>query len=179
MKSIDTAYVTGSETSENFKSLYQYLHTEVSVKAAAEYLKTGLAALKKNDYATAISDLTRAYETDETNAEALYNLAHAYRRSENISKADELYNEVISKFPDSDYASNAKGYLSENANASENENLEAQENEQQNAAGTTTNTTEPTLPAVVPEVPIVDSNAVVNPVVDPNAAVDPNTVPAQ
>ncbi len=117
LKNIDETYINGKDTSEDFKSLYEFLHSEVSVKAAGEYLKSGLSALKKNDFATAISDLTKSYETDNTNVEALYNLAHAYRKSENVSKADELYNEVITKFPDTDYAANAKGYISEEGQA--------------------------------------------------------------
>lgn len=162
MKDIDNSYATGQESSAAFKSLYQMLYEEVSIKAAAEYLKTGLASYKNNDFAAAITDLTKAYEMDDTNAEALYNLAHAYRRSDNTDKADELYQEVINKFPDSTYAKNAKGYISDNANRTANENAAAQETERQGTAQTPSN--EPTLPAAT------DPGAVVNPT-DPTGTI--------
>lgn len=145
MKSIDEDYVEGTDTSEEFKALYSLLHTEVSTKAAVKYLQTGLSALKKNDYVTAISDLTKAYETDETNVESLYNLAHAYRKSGNTDKADELYRQVISLFPDSQYANNAKGYITENTETADNANTQQQP---QVTDGVAPTVTEPTLPIV-------------------------------
>lgn len=147
LKNIDASYVE-QNASQSFKDLYQYIHADVSTKAATEYVKTGIQALNSNDFETAIADLTKAFEIDATNAEALYNLAHAYRKSENTAKADELYNQVITTFPDTEYARNAKGYLSENVD------------------GTTNNQEEtPTAPVT----PVVDPNAV--PPVTPAPAV--------
>lgn len=174
MENIDSAYAEGSESSEAFKSLYRMLHNEVSVKAAQEYLGTGLTALRNNDFTAAVTDLTKAYEMDDTNAEALYNLAHAYRRLENTDKADELYQEVIDKFPDTTYANNAGGYISDNANRRENENVTAQEQQQQE--GTQSPAADPTLPATtVPEVtdPAAVNPPVTDPVVPDAGAADP------
>ncbi|NBH83576.1 hypothetical protein D7X88_11830 [bacterium C-53] len=171
LEKIETSYVEGSESSEEFKTLYKLLFDEVGTKAAAEYLSTGLEAFRSGDYTTAITDLTKAYEMDETNVEALYNLAHSYRHAENTDKADELYQEVIDKFPSSVYARNAKGYKSDSANRTANANSNAGNsngnpagaNESNGNAGTQQG--ESQLPAV--------NEPTLPPTPDPNAITDP------
>lgn len=164
LEQIDESYTEGEESSEAFKSLYNLLYGEVGVKAAAEYLRTGLEAFRSGDYTAAITDLTKAYEMDETNAEALYNLAHSYRHMENTDKADELYQEVLDKFPNSAYARNARGYMSDSANrtantgAANSNNADANAGTQQSATQTPV-VNEPTLPPT----PLPDPNAAANP----------------
>lgn len=174
LEQIDASYTEGTESSEAFKALYSLLYEKVGARASEEYLQTGLDAFRNGDYTAAITDLTKAYEMDDTKAEALYNLAHSYRHMENTDKADELYQEVLDKFPNSAYARNARGYMSDSANRSSNSNAGGNSSNTNNAnsnAGTQQGA--PQVPAVneptLPEDPVPDPNAAANPV-DPNAA---------
>ncbi len=101
--------------SQSFLKLYTQLKESVQAEAAKSYYDSGLEALSASDNEKAISELTKAWELDETNGSALYNLAHAYRNSNNQDKADELYKLVIEKFPGTDIAESSKGFISSEA----------------------------------------------------------------
>ena len=139
---IDQAYVSGNEASNAFKTLYEKLSTDVYAKAATEYMQNGLAAQRKNDYETAVENLLKAVELDPANAEALYNLAQAYRKSEQNVKAEETYQKVISLFPDTQYAKSAKDYLDSGTTAN------SQGTTTQAATTSTTETPSATTPVV-------------------------------
>lgn len=112
LDSIDPIYLTDGQSSQAFQALYSALSSEIGSKAAGSYLAQGLDALKDSNYSDAITNLTKAYELNTNSVEALYNLGHAYRRSDNMQKAQDCYKQVISKFPDTEYAKNAKEYVS-------------------------------------------------------------------
>lgn len=135
LSKIDEQYITGSESSDTFKSLYEMLHKEVSEKASATYMEDGLDKLKDEKYAEAIEVLTKACDLDGTNVEALYNLGHAYRRNDQISKANEVYRRVMKDFPESEFAKKAKEYVEEgNDSALENNDDEAGNGDDDQAA---------------------------------------------
>ncbi len=113
LEQIDAAYL--ETASQSFIKLHTLLKEAVQAEAAKSYYDAGIAALDAKDDETAITQLTKAWELDETNGSALYNLAHAYRNSGNQDKADELYKQVIDLFPDTDMAESSKGFISSEA----------------------------------------------------------------
>lgn len=107
---IDVDYVE-NEASDAYKQLY-YKLMELSGTTIAEKLyDSGYAAVHQSDYTTAIEKLEKAWYFDQTNGEILYQLAQAYRLSENNEKAKEAYEKVVELFPDSTIAENSKEYL--------------------------------------------------------------------
>lgn len=100
------------ETSEAFQKLYNTLLSTIGPSVANNYYATGYAAYQSEDYATAIENLSKAFYYDETNREALYILAQAYRRSGDTKNAIETYDKVITLFPDTDRAKKAQEYKS-------------------------------------------------------------------
>ncbi len=111
--SIDPSVVESDMVSDEFKKLYDTMRNDVCAKASADYLEKGLNALKDDDYDTAVQSLSTAFELDDKNAEALFNLAHAYRRSDRKTEAEDAYRRVITLFPDSEYASESAQYVSD------------------------------------------------------------------
>lgn len=179
---IDKEYLE-SGASEPFKAMYETIYNDISKKAAKEYYDAGMEASREDDYVTAITELTKAWELDETNVNALYNLAHAYRNSNNTTKADELYNQVIELFPNTRNARNAQGYLSDSNNeaqaeAANEENTDEDEGEEtpNNIAPVT-----PTVPVIPEPTPTVPEIPIPTPGIDPATglplpAVDPNAL---
>ncbi len=113
LSQIDEEYTTTA--SQPFIALYTLLSDTVKAEAATKYFDRGIEELNASQNEEAIADLTKAWELDNTNGNALYNLGHAYRNSNNTDKADEIYKQVIELFPDTDIAENAKGYISAEA----------------------------------------------------------------
>lgn len=109
--SIDAQYVE-SEASEAYVALYQQLMELTGVQIAEKLYSSGETAVRQGDYTTAIEKLEKAWYFDQTNGETLYQLAQAYRMSENSEKAKETYRQVIELFPDSSIATKAQDYLS-------------------------------------------------------------------
>lgn len=105
------ATVNVEETSEAFSNLYQSLVAAIGPELSAGYYTEGYEAYRTEDYATAIEKLTKAFEYDQTNMEALYQLGHAYRKSEETSKAIETYQKVVELFPNTERARKAQGYI--------------------------------------------------------------------
>ena len=105
------ATVNVEETSEAFSNLYHSLKKAIGPQLSADFYNEGYEAYRTEDYATAIEKLTKAFEYDETNMEALYQLGHAYRKSEETAKAIETYQKVVDLFPDTERARKAQGYI--------------------------------------------------------------------
>lgn len=109
---IDTDYVE-NEASDAYKQLYYKLMESVGPQIAGNLYESGSTAVHQSDYTTAIEDLEKAWYFDQTDGEILYQLAQAYRLSENKEKAKETYEKVVELFPDSTIAGNAQQYLEE------------------------------------------------------------------
>ncbi len=110
LEKIEDEYLTTA--SQPFLSLYTLLMDSVKVEAAKQYYEKGIEEVGDSKNEEAIADLTKAWELDETNGSALFNLGHAYRNAGNTDKADEVYKQVIELFPGTDMANNAKDYIS-------------------------------------------------------------------
>ena len=113
LNQIEEEYTTTA--SQPFIALYTLLMDTVKAEAATQYYDRGIEELSASSNEEAIEDLTKAWELDNTNGSALYNLGHAYRNMNNTDKADEIYKQVIELFPDTDLANNAAGYISAEA----------------------------------------------------------------
>ena len=105
------------EKTESFIALYDDFLGLVGERLVGYYYNAGYAAYRADDYETAIPNLTRAYQYDSANGDALYHLANSYRRNGDEDKAKELYAEVIDNFPDTEIANRSETYLAEINNA--------------------------------------------------------------
>ena len=107
------ASVDITATSEAFQKLYHTLLATIGPELADTYYSQGYSAYRSNDYATAIENLARAVYYDETDVDALYYLADAYRQSGDNENALIAYNKVQELFPDTERARRAKQYSEE------------------------------------------------------------------
>ena len=105
--------IISSDVSEEFKSLYDLLMTKVGPQLANSYYDDGYEAYKAENYDEAIAFLSKAYQYDNTNVNTLYYLGNAYYASEDYDKAKEIYDAVITNFPDTQSAQGAETKLAE------------------------------------------------------------------
>lgn len=108
------------ETSEAFRKLYHTLLSTIGPQLSGTYYDTGYAAYQGEDFAAAIENLSKAAYYDETNVDALYFLAQAYRRSDDSENAIATYDKVIAQFPGTERARKSKEYRDNLAAASAN-----------------------------------------------------------
>ena len=111
---IDKNFVE-NEASEAYRELYNAIMTRVGPDIATQCFETGLSLKNQGDYTSAIDKLEKAWYFNNTNPEIVYNLAAAYQASGNMDKANELYNELVGSFPESEFASMAERNIA-NAN---------------------------------------------------------------
>ena len=97
--------------SDDAKTLYSSVFCEVGVTAVNDLYKTGYAAYEKGDYDTAIADLGKCYELDNTQGDALYFLARSYHKSGDTENAKIYYQKVIEEFPNTRKATDAEGLM--------------------------------------------------------------------
>ena len=109
---IDVEFVN-TEASEAFKNVYQMIMQDVGDDIAAKIMESGTLALNQNDYTVAIENFQQAWQFNQGDSHILYQLAQAYRLVEDAEKAKEIYEQVITLFPDSDDAVKAREYLDE------------------------------------------------------------------
>ena len=102
-----------TDVSPEFTSLYDFLMTKVGKQLAGSYYETGYDAYKSEDYEVAIKNLSKAYQYDNTNVNTLYYLGNAYYAGGDTVKAKEVYDEVITNFPDTQSAQAAETKLAE------------------------------------------------------------------
>ncbi len=107
------ASVNVKETSQAFQSLYDTLLTTIGPELAKNYYDDGFAAYRTEDYPTAIDLLSKAVYYDASNAEALYYLGQAYRRSDDKENAIAVFNKVLELFPNTQNATSAERYITE------------------------------------------------------------------
>lgn len=105
--------ILGENATAEFTALYESLIKKIGPKVSKTYYTTGFDAYKKEDYTTAIKELTKAFEFDNSNGEALYNLANAYNKNGDREKAIELYNQVIELFSGTEKAKRSAAYVKE------------------------------------------------------------------
>ena len=102
---------------EHLNEAAQEIYTSVSTEVNKEYLeilfREGYNAYNRNDQDTAIEKLTKVVERDEVyqNGNALYSLAQAYRKKDDLEGAKPYYERFIELFPNTERAATAARYL--------------------------------------------------------------------
>ncbi len=109
---ISQSYVE-QEASQEFLDLYNYLRLSIGDSVSESYYDSGLAAYNQMDFTTAITHLTRAFQYDQNNDDALYYLGLAYMDSGDVEHAAETFNQLIESFPDSTLVTKAQQKLAE------------------------------------------------------------------
>jgi tetratricopeptide (TPR) repeat protein len=123
---IDKTYVE-SEASESYRGLYQSLMEQVGDDIAKEYFTEGNTLKNQGDYSNAILSLEKAWYFNSEDPKILYTLAETYQADENMLKANELYNQLVTTFPDSEYADMAERNIAEAATVNSRQNEEQDE----------------------------------------------------
>lgn len=101
------------ENTEAFDSLYNTLLALVGPQLAESYDEEGHAAFWAANYEEAIPKLTKAYQYDSTNGQALFDLANSYYRMGDAQTAKEIYQQVIELFPNTEKADKSENFLAE------------------------------------------------------------------
>ncbi len=109
---IDQDYLE-NEATESFRNLYHAVKEGIGPVVAKESYNVGYDAFRTEDYDTAVINLSRAYEYNPKNGEALYNLGNAYNKKGETQKATEIYEQVIELFPNTEKARKSETYIRE------------------------------------------------------------------
>ncbi len=117
MDLIDLNNLEGGATAQ-FTELYNVFMTHVGTELSKRSYATGFDAYRSADYETAIRALSKAFQYDNTNVDALYNLGNAYYESGDTDNAKVIYDQVVNNFSDTRSASSAETKLAEINNAS-------------------------------------------------------------
>lgn len=112
------ANLNGEDFTDNAKTLYDSLSGQVQSSLFTQYYTAGTTAYANNDYATAVSELTKAVENDpeRTNTnhyDALLYLGMAYYYQGDTANADKIFGQIVKYFPNQ--ASNVQGYITSSA----------------------------------------------------------------
>ena len=101
----------GEDSSEAPLQLYNSLMTLAGPELAVSFYDVGYEAYNTGDYEVAIENLSRAYQFDPSNGDALYYLAQAYNHSGDETHAIQMYRKVTEEFPDTEKATKSEGYI--------------------------------------------------------------------
>ena len=101
----------GEDSSEAPLQLYNSLMKLAGPDMAGQFYDTGYEAYNTGDYEVAIENLSRAYQYDPSNGDALYYLAQSYNHSGDEAHAIQMYRKVVDEFPDTEKATKSQGYL--------------------------------------------------------------------
>ena len=112
LENFDLDAVQDSVSAE-FKALYDSLMSLVGKDLATSYYNNGYEAYKAEDYETAILNLKKACQYDNTNVNSLYYLGNAYKESGDLDNAKTVYDAVVNNFPDTQSAAGAATKLAE------------------------------------------------------------------
>lgn len=93
--------------SKSFVDLYQALLREIGPSLSQDYYTEGYTAYRIGDYDTAIVQFGMAVYYDETNVDALYNLADSYRNINDTENALLNFEKVAELFPGTNQARRA------------------------------------------------------------------------
>jgi tetratricopeptide (TPR) repeat protein len=100
-------------TSKEFQDLYNLLVSKIGVQASTIYYNKGMEQYNAENYDDAITYLLRAYEYNNQNGEALYNLGNSYRLNEQSVEAVEIYRKVTANFAGTEKARRSAQYIEE------------------------------------------------------------------
>lgn len=99
--------------SDDAKALYDTINAEVNAEYLQALYKEGYQDYSDMNFGDAIEKLKKVIELDETyeNGNALYYLAQAYRRNDDLESAKEYYQKVVDLYPGTERAATAQNYL--------------------------------------------------------------------
>ena len=112
LSNIDETYVEQKAT-EEFKQMYELMMSSVGGTVGGQYYEAGNEAFRIMDYSSAIENYKKAVLFDSENSDALFALADAYRQNGDKAKAKETYTLVTERFPETENASRALGFIAE------------------------------------------------------------------
>ena len=101
------------QSTETFGEVYNMLLGKVGSTVGQDYYESGMRYYQNEDYESAISELSKAYSYDSSNADALFNLANAYRKSGDNVNALSNYQMLVDLFPDTELATKAQSNINE------------------------------------------------------------------
>lgn len=107
----------GNVTKDDLSKSSQTVYDEINGKVNEQYAKTlyeqGYAAYNRGNYETAIENLLKVVEIDETyrDSYAVYYLAQSYRRNGDLDAASTYYQKVIEQVPGTERARTAQNYV--------------------------------------------------------------------
>ncbi len=95
------------------KQIYDTINAEVNAEYISTLYSAGTSAYSAQEYEEAIENLLKVIEMDETyeNGNALYYLAQAYRRNDDLATAKIYYQKVVDLYPRTERAATAQNYL--------------------------------------------------------------------
>ena len=112
LDSID-AGVEIASTSKEFQELYNLLVEKIGQQVSIIYYNKGMEQYNAENYDDSITYLMRAYEYNNQNGEALYNLGNSYRLNEQHVEAVEIYKKVTANFAGTEKARRSAQYIEE------------------------------------------------------------------
>lgn len=96
---------------EDGKVMYDSLFQQVGADAIKDLYQTGYAAYQAEEFDTAIQNLGKCYELDNTQRDALYFLARSYHKSGDTENAKIYYQKVVEESPGTRAAADAARFL--------------------------------------------------------------------
>lgn len=105
--------VNEEHLSDSAKQVYSTINVKVNEEYLAILFRDGYEAYSMQNYEIAIENLKKAVEIDEAyqNGNAIYYLAQAYRKSDDLETAKPYYQRFIELFPDTERAATAARYI--------------------------------------------------------------------
>ncbi len=108
------------------RAIFTNMANDMSNSLFAAYKKAGIAAFDGKNYDEAVRILELAKVIDATDYDILNYLAHSYRMKGDSENADLNFNLIISGFPNTQKAENARQYLSSSSASVEAQNVAGQ-----------------------------------------------------
>lgn len=105
--------VNSDYLNEDSKAIYDTVNTEVNAEYMNTLYKDGTKAYSSNEFEEAITNLEKVVEMDETyeNGNALFYLAQAYRKNDDLENAKIYYQKVVDLYPGTERAATSQNYL--------------------------------------------------------------------
>ena len=101
--------------SDETKTIFDAINTQVNAEYLAALYKNGYDEYSTQNFGEAIKNLKKVVELDETyeDGNALFYLAQAYRRNDELENAIIYYQKVVDLYPGTQRAATAQSYLTQ------------------------------------------------------------------
>ena len=101
----------GDALGDEAKALYDSLTANVGDISSDDVFAQAMEAFNNSEIMRASTLFETAYAVDNKNEEAAYYAGRCYQSMQNVEKAKEYYQIILDKFPDSQYAEQARNYV--------------------------------------------------------------------